>query len=99
MAKSEVVRCKVDKTVTGGVNIEFWFPLDNPTKAIFMVDRSVTPAVKADLREHPPFYHILPCPYCGVEEDRNHKPLDHVDPRLGPIHNYIEDEDEPTDER
>jgi hypothetical protein len=36
-----------------------------------------------DLRAGAPFYQLLPCPYCGVEEDRGHDPLKHVDPRLG----------------
>jgi hypothetical protein len=77
MAKDNVVRCKVVETA----GIKFWYP--EPGDAIFMVDTTVDPPVKSDLRNNPPFYTILPCPWCGVEEDRNHKPLDHVDPRLG----------------
>jgi hypothetical protein len=30
----------------------------------------------------PPFVQLLPCPWCGVEEDRDHGE-GHVDPRLG----------------
>jgi hypothetical protein len=101
MAKDKedrVVRCKVVETA----GIKFWYPLSkSDAEAIFMVDTTVTPHVKADLRKQPLFLTILPCPYCGVEEDRGHKPLDHVDPRFGtpidggPIHNYIEDAQEP----
>ncbi len=101
MAKDKedrVTRCKVVETA----GIKFWFPLDKPEgEAIFMVDTTVIPHVKSDLRKQPLFLTILPCPYCGVEEDRAHKPLDHVDPRFGkpvdgsPIHNYIEDAQEP----
>ena len=36
-----------------------------------------------DHRQRPPFFQILPCPYCGVESDRGHEPLLHVDRRLG----------------
>ena len=36
-----------------------------------------------DVRALPPFLQILPCPYCGVSEDRSHDPLKHIDPRLG----------------
>ena len=104
MAKDNVVRCKVVETA----GIKFWYP--EPGDAIFMVDTTVDPPVKSDLRKNPPFYQILPCPYCGVEEDRGHIALDHVDPRFGtpvdgsPIHNYIEDtqegsEDESTGQR
>lgn len=35
-----------------------------------------------DLREEAPYYQILPCPYCGVVEDKNHDPLKHVDTHL-----------------
>ena len=36
-----------------------------------------------DHRPRPPYFQILPCPYCGVEEDRGHEPRLHVDRRLG----------------
>ena len=36
-----------------------------------------------DHRQRPPFVQILPCPYCGVETDRGHESLLHVDRRLG----------------
>jgi len=34
---------------------------------------------RAHLGYSPPFLQILPCPYCGVTEDRNHDVLAHVD--------------------
>ncbi len=34
--------------------------------------------VVVDLRIDPPYYQILPCPYCGVEEDKDHNPLKHI---------------------
>ena len=89
-----VLRC----TVTTIGKAKLWVPthLQDGKKltpledqdAVFMVDagepgRSDQDPVKADLRKHPPFYQILPCPYCGVEEDRNHEVLLHVDSRLG----------------
>jgi hypothetical protein len=36
-----------------------------------------------DHRQRPPFAQILPCPYCGVTDDRGHEPRLHVDRRLG----------------
>lgn len=38
-----------------------------------------------DNRESAPFHQILPCPQCGVPEDKNHDPLKHIDPSLGHI--------------
>ena len=34
-------------------------------------------------KRNPPFFQILPCPYCGVMEDRDHDPWLHVNPKLG----------------
>lgn len=66
----KVVRCKVMSL--GSVKV--WFPHrcqdDKITDSIepepiFMVDGDI----KSDLRKHPPFHQILPCPHCGVEDD------------------------------
>jgi hypothetical protein len=38
---------------------------------------------KIDLRSKPPFLSIIPCPYCGTENDRKHDPLQHVNPKFG----------------
>lgn len=35
-----------------------------------------------DFRD-PPFYQIIPCPLCGVVEDKNHDASLHVNPALG----------------
>jgi hypothetical protein len=35
-----------------------------------------------DFRKKPPFTQILPCPYCGVTEDRGHDPRAHVNTHL-----------------
>ena len=48
---------------------------------VFMVSKDN--GMPTDMRRNPPFYQILPCPFCGVETDRNHNPLMHVDDRLG----------------
>lgn len=39
--------------------------------------------VREDLRLDPPYYNIVPCPYCGVKEDRGHDPMKHINPALG----------------
>ena len=31
-----------------------------------------------DYRKAAPYYQILPCPYCGVTEDRGHHGLSHI---------------------
>lgn len=36
-----------------------------------------------DLRVKAPFLVMVPCPYCGVLNDKGHDPLRHVDPFLG----------------
>jgi len=55
-------------------------PLEDQENAVFMVDNAGT---KIELRKLPPFIQILPCPFCGVEKDHDHKPLEHIDSRLG----------------
>lgn len=79
MSGSNVVRCEVVKYGER----HYWFKIeDNPLAQLKAVAESVNGVVK-DLRTEPPFYQILPCPYCGVEEDRNHDPLKHVHSELG----------------
>lgn len=36
-----------------------------------------------EIKEGPPYYQILPCPYCGVLTDKEHDPMLHVDKKLG----------------
>ncbi len=38
---------------------------------------------KIDMRAHPPFLAILPCPHCGTTNDRKHDLARHVDPKHG----------------
>jgi hypothetical protein len=48
------------------------------------VDFNVFPnGEKNDLRTKPPFHQIIPCPYCGTDNDRKHDSIKHVDPKLG----------------
>lgn len=42
-----------------------------------------------DLRPAPPYYQILPCPYCDAD-GAAHDPLKHVDPSLGTLGTPIE---------
>jgi len=35
-----------------------------------------------DYRKKSPFLQILPCPYCGVAEDRGHDPKKHINTHL-----------------
>lgn len=37
----------------------------------------------ADLRIHPPFLSMSPCPYCGALDDKGHAAIKHIDPFLG----------------
>ena len=37
----------------------------------------------ADVREHPPFLSMSPCPYCGAVDDKGHIAIKHIDPFLG----------------
>ena len=39
----------------------------------------------ADLRQHPPFLAMDPCPYCGARNNKVHTLSMHVDPFLGTI--------------
>jgi len=38
-----------------------------------------------DLRDKAPFLQILPCPFCGVKEDKNHNAHKHIDTHLKTI--------------
>lgn len=38
---------------------------------------------KIDLRSRPPFLSIIPCPYCGTENDRKHEPTKHTNSKFG----------------
>jgi hypothetical protein len=37
----------------------------------------------ADLRQHPPFLSMSPCPYCSCENNKGHDVLRHIDPFSG----------------
>jgi hypothetical protein len=88
---STVVICQV---IDIGAGNRAWIPvamrddkghktiLEQGREAIFMMFGT---GEKADLRKVPPFIQILPCPYCGVTEDRGHHALSHVDHRLGTL--------------
>lgn len=74
MIKSRSVQCAV-------INERYcmvW--LDDGVRVAY---RMVGGSTVVDERKEPPFYQILPCPYCGIEEGNDHDPLKHVDARLG----------------
>lgn len=83
-----IVRCEVKVWPSGD---RHWMPLQLEDKgkvikslvgepAIFLV---MSDGSRKDLRKEPPFYQPIPCPYCGVEKDSNHDPMQHLhgDPR------------------
>ncbi len=70
------VRC----TIRPSVDCRVWVFTDPDGHEVFEVSAQGEPIER---RAKPPFYQLIPCPYCGVKEDRNHLPLKHVDPRLG----------------
>ena len=39
--------------------------------------------VKIDMRQRAPFHSIIPCPWCGTENDRKHNLDNHIDKRFG----------------
>jgi len=73
-AKKSFIECA---TVTADDGTRRWI---HDGQVVFVVDPHGT---KTDLRTGPPFLPMSPCPYCGVENDRNHDALQHVDPRFG----------------
>ena len=48
--------------------------------AVFLVTAE---GFRKELRKDPPYYQLIPCPYCGVERDSNHIASEHMidDPR------------------
>jgi len=82
-----VLRCKI---ITDADGTKQFLPLaiEEETKAMLVKDNkpvfSISPSGdKNDLRTKPPFISILPCPYCGTDNDRKHDPLAHVDNKFG----------------
>jgi hypothetical protein len=64
------------------------FAVEDDVKAALINDSVVAFNVfssgdKIDMRSHPPFHAIIPCPHCGTDNDRKHIATKHIDPRLG----------------
>lgn len=80
-AKKEL---RVQKCVTligmdGSVS---YFDWDDADKLICKTEPPFEYSDVHDMR-NPPFLQILPCPYCGVNEDKDHDLSLHVNPKLG----------------
>ena len=75
------LKCRIEISPEG---LKRWFPL--PDQKGFPEDIPVflitSKGEKQDLRLHPPFWQILPCPDCGIERGM-HFSEKHIDPRLG----------------
>jgi uncharacterized C2H2 Zn-finger protein len=85
----KIIRAKVVELFNG---VKQWvaIAIEDKEKAMLLRDNipifDVFPGGdKIDLRINPPFLTILPCPYCGVSEDRNHDPLKHINKALGKL--------------
>lgn len=70
-----ILRCRV-------VDDAWWIAYQTEDgKKITPVEPTVVAFQNVDIRDVPPFWQILPCPYCGSETDR-HDPIQHVDTHL-----------------
>lgn len=79
MKEKAFVSCTVIPHILGGA---LWYHKDT---LIFRVNED---GKKEDLRKHPPYLPMSPCPYCGasgpqVANVSAHDPLKHVHPELG----------------
>lgn len=59
-----------------------YYDWEDPTKLLVKVAPGCEYHDVHDLRE-PPFIQILPCPYCGVLEDKDHDSKLHINHKLG----------------
>lgn len=84
--KEEFVRCfrKIEKTPRGVV-IGYH---DIKTGTLLARKFMWVPGYRRtiDLRDHPLFLTLSPCPYCGTLEDKGHQALSHIDTRFGRFH-------------
>lgn len=71
--EKDFITCTVIPQILGGA---LWYHED---KLVFCIHRD---GKKEDMRKHPPFLAMSPCPYCGAVNS-SHDPLKHVDPTLG----------------
>lgn len=79
MSEKKIQRAAILMEYDGSISYYDW---DNPDKLLLTVGASCE---YSDVHDHrqPPFIQILPCPYCGVLEDREHDPRLHVNKKLG----------------
>lgn len=82
-----IVRCHIIVNELG-VRQYVPFAIEDDVKATFIDDNvpvfNIFPkGDKIDLRSRPPFHQIIPCPYCGTENDRKHDLSHHTNPKLG----------------
>lgn len=95
---TKILHCIVTTAVHNGTEIKTWTSerLEDPKEknqlkrfqpvvASVVFRRDSNDQYGTDVRPSPPFWTILPCPYCGVQQDRDHDPLLHVDKRLGTL--------------
>ncbi len=82
-----IVRCRI---VVNEVGVRQYIPfaIEDDMKSMLIDDSVVVFNVfpqgdKIDLRSKPPFYSIIPCPFCGTENDRKHDAIKHINPKLG----------------
>ncbi len=83
-----IIRCNI---ITNEVGVKQYIPfaIEDDTKAVLIDDDIVVFNVfpkgdKIDLRSKPPFYPIIPCPYCETENDRKHDITKHTHSKLTP---------------
>lgn len=72
--KRHVHHCVTMIDVDGSVS---YYDRDNPDILIAKIRQGFEYYDIEDFR-NPPFYQILPCPYCGVSEDKNHDDSLHI---------------------
>lgn len=82
-----ILRCRVLVNATG-VKQFIPFALEEEKSSTPIQDGVVVFNVfpsgeKVDMRAKPVFHSIIPCPYCGTENDRKHDPTKHINPKLG----------------
>lgn len=68
-----VIRCSI-KVI--GKDL-YWIPEDSDDPIFAWLDRNGK-IQKVDLRNNPPYFQILPCPWCGNVIDKDHKPIYHL---------------------
>lgn len=77
--EARVQKCVTLIGMDGSVS---YFDWDDAEKLICKTEPPFEYSDVHDMRS-PPFLQILPCPYCGVAEDRDHDLNLHVNPKLG----------------